>query len=881
MTKNNRVVHGVLHTHWDREWYFTDNEASVLLVYHMDEVIEELENGTIDYYTLDGQMSIVDDYLRVFPEKRAQLAELVAKGKLMIGPWYIQVDEFLTSGESYLRNLELGINMANDLGGSMNVGYLPDSFGQSQDIPKILNGFGIDSFIFWRGLYNPDKPREFYWSAPDGSRVLCSNIEEGYFEGRDIVEHSDDEQAGEIVKRNLKRSQGQHTLMPFGWDQRPVYRDLKAKLNHINKTSNAYDIIESTYDQYFDALKSEQLDLETRTGEFMYAVVSKIHRSIYSSRYDLKQLNDNLERKLTYVLEPLMTMLADKGISYKKELLDYIWKLVINNQAHDSLGACNSDKTNFNIFSRGKQALELTHSTIDYLMKKFVISDHSIAENELVIANPLPYSSQSNMTLEVTTKSKNFTLFNSQNEQLAFDVLDQVVKSSANVTRDKHTIPEADRYYITKLAVDFQTAPVSLSKLKVIEENGQLVRVIEATNDTVIENEYYALSCDNGQFTLQLKEQGTIIKDFISFIDDGDEGDNYDYSPAYQDQVYQLDLVDAEVSCKKGRLVEEMIVEGQWLLPLNLADRATDQCTTALPFKLIVRLNRHDKKIDVKINLTNTVKDHRLRCVLNSQIVSTQSHAGTQYGQITRENVDPYLAEWQALKWREEPTSLYPLLNYVNIHDEKLSLSAFTKGLKEYQVTGDQFNQIALTLFRSVGYLGRPDLIRRPGAASGTKDKYIATPDSQLLKELEFEFAIMLDSQSGYTNIYQEYLSYVQEFPYYQKQRLNKFFNPISYFMINENKDTLEWNHEALSFKLNDNQLVYSSFRLVNNQYELRIFNPTQSAIFNEEIEFNKAISYCETDLKNQLKTDWLSSTRKIIIDKLKPGEIKTFVIQR
>ncbi|MGL5254814.1 MAG: hypothetical protein ACRC9L_07480 [Brevinema sp.] len=34
-------------------------------------------------------------------------------------------------------------------------------------------------------------------------------------------------------------------------------------------------------------------------------------------------------------------------------------------------------------------------------------------------------------------------------------------------------------------------------------------------------------------------------------------------------------------------------------------------------------------------------------------------------------------------------------------------------------------SQIALTLFRSVGYLGKPELSRRPGIASGKEFKYV------------------------------------------------------------------------------------------------------------------------------------------------------------
>ena len=58
-----RTVHVIHHTHWDFEWYFTTNESFVQLVYHLDEVMQALEENQIDYYLLDGQMSILDDYL--------------------------------------------------------------------------------------------------------------------------------------------------------------------------------------------------------------------------------------------------------------------------------------------------------------------------------------------------------------------------------------------------------------------------------------------------------------------------------------------------------------------------------------------------------------------------------------------------------------------------------------------------------------------------------------------------------------------------------------------------------------------------------------------------------------------------------------------------
>ncbi|MEN2665951.1 hypothetical protein [Listeria aquatica] len=179
-----KKVHVIAHTHWDFEWYFTVNESSVQFVYHMDEVLRALEEGVLQYYLLDGQMSIVDDYLRFCPENRERIHALVRARKLFIGPWYTQTDELVISGESIVRNLQIGMARAKQLGGAMKMGYLPDSFGQGKDMPKIYRGMGISDTVFWRGVPNEKvQSRDFIWMSEDGSEVVAANIKNGYFVG--------------------------------------------------------------------------------------------------------------------------------------------------------------------------------------------------------------------------------------------------------------------------------------------------------------------------------------------------------------------------------------------------------------------------------------------------------------------------------------------------------------------------------------------------------------------------------------------------------------------------------------------------------------------------------------------------------------------------
>ena len=64
------TVHVVPHTHWDREWYFTLEEFRYRLIKLMDRLLDAMERGAIEYFQMDGQTIMLEDYLQVRPENR-------------------------------------------------------------------------------------------------------------------------------------------------------------------------------------------------------------------------------------------------------------------------------------------------------------------------------------------------------------------------------------------------------------------------------------------------------------------------------------------------------------------------------------------------------------------------------------------------------------------------------------------------------------------------------------------------------------------------------------------------------------------------------------------------------------------------------------------
>src|SRR5512145_2940001 len=145
-----RTLHVISHTHWDREWYLTFEQFRFRLVELIDQLLDLLQRDpTFRAFHLDGQTIVLEDYLQIRPERAEELRTRVREGRILVGPWYVQPDEFLVSGEALIRNLQIGLRIARDYGEPMMIGYLylPDAFGHIAQLPQLLRGFGLDTFV--------------------------------------------------------------------------------------------------------------------------------------------------------------------------------------------------------------------------------------------------------------------------------------------------------------------------------------------------------------------------------------------------------------------------------------------------------------------------------------------------------------------------------------------------------------------------------------------------------------------------------------------------------------------------------------------------------------------------------------------------------------
>lgn len=389
-----KTVIAYLHTHWDREWYREYEVFRLRLLRVFDNVLELLENNKIPSFYFDGQVCALLDYLEIRPEKEALIRQLISEKKLFIGPFYTLVDEFLTDRTVFEKNLEIGLKISKDFGCTDFIGYLADTFGHSKNIPPILKEYGMDKCVVWRGC--GDFPSEFTFNG-----VNTINLVRGYF--MDIFSAPMTiEQKAEWLKGNLDKiaeKSGEYLLLPIGADHLGVEKDISEQIQMVNKLLVDYEIKLSTPFEYFELVKDNFKQFEWN-DELRDNSKTFILQGSYSARMKVKQYNI----KCTYMLEQADKLQKKYGSKYNS-VIEYAYKLLLKNQAHDGICGCSTDLVHRENITRYEKILQIANTIIEELrlehnfktpvmQSKDLLPEYKVISKHFGVENSLLYDTQ-------------------------------------------------------------------------------------------------------------------------------------------------------------------------------------------------------------------------------------------------------------------------------------------------------------------------------------------------------------------------------------------------------------------------------------------------------------------------------------------------------
>jgi alpha-mannosidase len=369
----------VPHTHWDREWYLPYEGFRLRLGTTLDGVLDTLErDDAFLSFTLDGQAIVLEDYLDVRPDNEARLRALLAAGRLEVGPWYVLADELLVGGEALVRNLLLGRRVCRRFGVEpTDAGYAPDSFGHPAQLPQLLAGFGLRTFLFSRGL--GDEPDElFRWRAA-GCEVIASQFLPHY---DNFARLASVNEAGRRLERIvdrfgavLERAGCDTVLLANGSDHLPIQPELPEWCSELAARLGAPLQIGRYSD--FEPPPDELAAFE---GELVGGRLQNVLRGVNSARLYLKQANERAERCLLGVETAAALRSLRDGSPFPHADLRLAWRDLLRNHPHDSICGCSCDEVHRDMVVRYEQL----ERTID------AIASEALGDGTALV-NTLPY----------------------------------------------------------------------------------------------------------------------------------------------------------------------------------------------------------------------------------------------------------------------------------------------------------------------------------------------------------------------------------------------------------------------------------------------------------------------------------------------------------
>jgi alpha-mannosidase len=707
----------------------------------VDEVLDLLEADERYRFTLDGQLIPIDDYLEIRPLAEPRIRRLVEAGRLAIGPWESLMDEFLVGGESIVRNLEAGLARAEELGGGMRIGYLPDMFGHVAQMPQILRRAGIETAVVWRGVPAAIDDHVFTWEAPDGSSVQTEYLPEGYGNGAYLFDSPNGAARLGAVVESLQPFFGEdEPLVMVGTDHMPPVPDLLGRVAVADLPATV-----ETLADYFDRRAVEPR--LTWRGELRSAARANLLPGVISTRIDLKAACASAERMLTRYAEPLQALW---GREWPEELLRVGWSRIFQNAAHDSICGCSSDATSAQVLVRYAEAEqiggELTRRALDRVAE-------GVPRGAFAVANPSPHERTGVIELTLAVPD--------EWAEVAFETADGAVGATQETGRAEpllhemvvpaHEVPTwlerrlhgrelfglflngcrigeraltlevgqttDPRFDVASLFQEIDAATAATRgewRVRIVAPPSRTVvtrvtapplgwisgRPVEGRGhcDDPVAVDGQTLS--NGSLEIEPLDDGSLRVNGISgvarLVDGGDFGDSYNYTPPAEDLLVDVPEAVAVALTARGPVLGALEITRRYRWPRGVAANGSSRLAEIRQVDVVTRaeLRAGEPFVRISIAFENPSEDHRLRVHVPLARPAATSFAEGQFAVVARGNAPEGGSG-------ERPIATYPAHGFVDAGGVALLLEHAC----EYELLDE--SELTLTVLRSIGLISR------------------------------------------------------------------------------------------------------------------------------------------------------------------------------
>ncbi len=739
--ENIRTAHYLPSTHWDREWYEPFQGFRMRLVSLLDEVFETFEKDpAFRTFVMDGQAIPIFDYLEIRPEKRELVEKYVRQGRLLPGPWYVQPDEWLVSGESLVRNLQLGMRLSAKLGAqTRQAGFACDQFGHVGQLPQIFDQLGIPVAFVWRGSPVTESVGRFNWKAPDGTvmptyRFGSSGYSTYAFQVRDAVGDKPFDLEGavgrlvEYVREEAGRSPDGPVLLFDGGDHMEIEPQTCELIARANRKLEplGFRIVHSDPESYMEEF------LETR-GKIERTVVGELRQTrrnrtdghlipgVLSSRIHLKQRNAACEDELCLWAEPFSTFVAlNLGREYPSAYLRTAWKYLIRNHPHDSICSCSIDQVHQDMIYRFDQSLgissRLTKQALEAVAR--AAAPEELPEGSMVLAvfNATAEDLDEPVDLEIPLPEgwpERFEEFFGYEQKFSFKLIDAAgrevpyqlvgqIRDRKGFQRQRYKFPQGDARHLVTVCASLRVPAFGYTTLTVEPVEGPTRYLGSmAASHRAVENEILHLQAEtNGTITITDKRTGRKYRELLTFEDRADIGDGWYHGVAVNDRTCLSTACGADIAVVADGIGKATLrIAVNMNVPEQFDFRNMERSEQSAPLKIVseVTLRQGSDRVEVTTTVDNTVLDHRLRVLFPTGLQGDTYLSHSAFDVVER----PVALAGDNNLRDELDVETRPQICWTAFGDGTNGLAVVSRGLPESSVIDNPRRPIALTLFRA------------------------------------------------------------------------------------------------------------------------------------------------------------------------------------
>lgn len=784
--------------HLDIEWYQPLNSYRFWTAEALEDLKEAAKRSDFKTYVLDGQVFPLEEYLEVVPEDEDEMRRLIRQGKLAIGPFYTQFDEWIPSAENIIRNCLYGKRKAEQFGGYMRAGYLPDNFGHPLQMPQILDNFGIDSLLFMRGM--PEipggHPDEFLYQGIDGTEVLASHFRESYsgafdifdkdndpiqprevpyygeylsFEyHRELAEHDDPERIAKNLIANVHKIKERYpsnvVALIAGYDHLPPQINIGESVKKANELQDQIHFVMGTAEDYVRLVQKHLKHPAVFSMELTGSRYQSILLGALSTRTYLKRQNFACEALLERYAEPLSAIASRWHYPDKPALLHEAWKYMMINSAHDSIHGSSTDEVHTEMEARFAKTRQIAagvihdamaflgehmehwwndlqsvpeiHLPVTAIFAKNKGHMHRILPKGLLTYAPVSADFAQPSELWLPIGDNPCCVCGRDGKPLPTQVLDRE-EAEVNGRGEVRNSLFPDPIY-RKVLFLYKYQAGGIDTLAAVPGIKAEYDHLKAGED-FLENEYLRVDVTGPCIQITDKPGQKTFYNLNLLEEEADAGDAWDFSPPWVPGkiVRSGSFPFTSRLAEHGPVRGVLEVAGFMHVPVGLEGDIRLRQEVTLPVLYRITLWRGIKRVDIKLTIDNTAKDHRIRLRIPANLktdhVLSQGHLAILNRPVNR----PAAKE----SWYQPPTQLLPFREWVAVEDGKNGLAVAFKGMYDYEAIMNPISQepdLYVTLLRGFERMGRIHMMQREWPAS----EAIATPGAQCpgIHEMEWSY---------------------------------------------------------------------------------------------------------------------------------------------